>query len=274
MNTREPAVAGRFYPGSKSSLEAELGELIPASAEKRAAIGVLSPHAGYMYSGAVAGAVFAAVHVPPKVVVLCPNHTGRGARLAIVSRGSWRTPLGDAPIDEETAAEVRKRVPGMAEDESAHRSEHSLEVQIPFLQTVRPDFRFVPICVGPLRLDELIELGNGLAGAAALSDPPALLVASSDMSHYEPASQAKRKDDQAIQCMKDLDPGGLFRVVRDNHISMCGCGPAVAVMQACRKMGATRGELVRYANSGDASGDYGAVVGYAGMVFEFREVPS
>ena len=267
MMTRMPAVAGRFYPGSKQALLAELGRYVSPAEQTKPALGLLVPHAGYMYSGPVAGAVYAAADIPGRMVILCPNHTGHGRSLAFMGEGVWHTPLGDVPIDEPLAAELSARLPELEADEFAHRFEHSLEVQLPFLQFRRVSFSFVPICLGTSRLETLLHLGDALAGAVEAAGEPVLLVASSDMTHYEPARQASRKDHLAIRCLEALDPEGLARTVREEEISMCGWAPAVAVARACKKLGATRGELVRYATSGDVTGDMGSVVGYAGMLF-------
>ncbi len=267
MATRMPAVAGRFYPGARQALLADLDRYTVAAGERLAARGVVAPHAGYMYSGAVAGAVYGAVQVPARLVILCPNHTGLGEPLAIMGRGSWRTPLGDAAIDEALAAALTRALPELADDESAHRFEHSLEVQLPFVQRQQPGARFVPVCVGTADLGLLLRLGDALATAVAAAGEPVLLVASSDMTHYESAPDARRKDTLAVERMETLDPAGLAAVVRRESISMCGWAPAVAVMQACKKLGATRGRLVRYATSGDVTGDNSSVVGYAGVAF-------
>jgi AmmeMemoRadiSam system protein B len=267
MTIRMPAVAGRFYPGSRQALQTEISRYVPAGVEPRAVKGLLAPHAGYMYSGPVAGAVYAAAVIPERVVVLCPNHTGHGRPLAMMGDGLWHTPLGDVPVDNELAADLSARLPQLESDESAHRFEHSLEVQLPFLQCRRPDFSLVPICIGTSRPDLLLRLGEALAGVVADQPGPVLLVASSDMTHYEPAAEASRKDHLAIRCLEALDPEGLARTVQEEDISMCGWAPAMAVVQACKRLGATRGELVRYATSGDVTGDTVSVVGYAGMLF-------
>lgn len=267
MATRMPAVAGRFYPGSRQALLSDLDRYTVAADERLAARGVVAPHAGYMYSGAVAGAVYGAVQVPERLVILCPNHTGLGGDLAMMGSGSWRTPLGDAAIDEALAAALTRALPELADDESAHRFEHSLEVQLPFVQRQKPAARFVPVCVGTANLALLLRLGDALAAVVAAAGEPVLLVASSDMTHYESARNAHRKDTLAVERMEALDPEGLAAVVRRESISMCGWAPAVAVMQACKKLGATRGRLVRYATSGDVTGDQSSVVGYAGVAF-------
>lgn len=267
MTIRPPAVAGRFYSGSKKALEEEVRRLIPAGAPPRPAWGVVAPHAGYLYSGGVAGAVYAAVKIPDRVIILCPNHTGDGAPLAIMGEGSWRTPLGDVPIDDSLARELQSLDAALESDSLAHRYEHSLEVQLPFIQFLKGDFRFVPVCVGTSSLKMLLELGAAMAEAVRRAAEPVLLVASSDMTHYQPAAVARKKDKLAIDRMIALDPEGLYQTVRSEGISMCGYAPAVAVMQACRALGAQKGELARYATSGDVTGDNDQVVGYAGMIF-------
>lgn len=266
---RQPAVAGRFYPASPERLRAEVEEFTAAPSQaiepEIRALGCIVPHAGYMYSGHVAGAVYRRIELPQRVVILCPNHTGMGEPLAIMSEGAWHTPLGDVPIDDELAAELKSRMPLLSEDEDAHRSEHALEVQLPFLQVLAPGFRFVPIAVGTGQFEVLSALGVALGDVLAQQDKRILVIASSDMNHYESDSVTRVKDRRAIDRLLALDPRGLFDVIRDGHISMCGYGPAVAMLTATRKLGATKAELVRYATSGDISGDKNMVVGYAGI---------
>ncbi len=261
---REPAVAGTFYPARADRLGAEVASFLAAPAPPpRPALGILSPHAGYVYSGAVAGAVWARVEVPPRVVVLCPNHTGRGASSSLWSEGGWKTPLGTVPLDrplcDSLLASGRVRA-----DREAHLSEHALEVQLPFLQARRPDAALVPLCLGPLSFEACQALGAALA--AALRDRPALLVASSDMSHYIPAERAREKDRLALERIEALDPRGLHEVVRREDISMCGFIPATVMLVAAVELGAARAEVVAYRTSGDVTGDRSSVVAYAGAV--------
>ncbi|MBN2431031.1 MAG: AmmeMemoRadiSam system protein B [Acidobacteria bacterium] len=267
MHIRRTAVAGTFYPASAAALERDLQRFVPDVSEKIEVKGVVAPHAGYIYSGAVAGEVYAAVRIPRRVIILCPNHSGLGATLAFMGEGSWETPLGEVPLDEETAYALQERFPDLKFDALAHSREHSLEVHLPFLRYLQPDLTFVPICLGTGRLPILLELGDALADTVHRSGEPVLLVASSDMSHFEPDEISRKKDSLAIAEMKALNPEGLHEVVNRESISMCGYAAAVAVMQACRQLGATRGELVRYATSGDVSGDYSSVVGYASLYF-------
>jgi len=264
---RQPAVAGRFYPGDPQRLRADI-ESYTDSAERRPAIrafGCVVPHAGYMYSGHVAGAVYRRLELPQRIVILCPNHTGTGEPLAIMSKGAWRTPLGDAPIDEELAADLKHRMPLLTDDDEAHRAEHALEVQLPFLQVLAPEFRFVPITVGTGNFEVLSALGIAIGNTVTQQHDRVLVVASSDMNHYESDSITRVKDRRAIDQLLALDPRGLYEVIREANISMCGYGPAVAMLTAARKMGATKAELIRYATSGDVSGEKNWVVGYAGI---------
>ncbi len=235
--------------------------------EKLPARGIIVPHAGYVYSAGVAGEVFSSVEIPERHVILCPNHTGVGSEAAVMSRGSWRMPWGEAPIDEDLAARLLAESPLLSEDASAHRGEHSLEVQLPFLRRFRETFRFVPVTLGRLSLPDCRSLGDAVARVAASGHPPPLLIASSDMSHYEPEALARRKDGAAIDRMLALDPEGLYRVVRSERISMCGVIPATVVLFASLALGATSALLIRYSTSGDVSGDREQVVGYAGLAF-------
>jgi AmmeMemoRadiSam system protein B len=268
---RQPAVAGRFYPANSRELRRVVEGFTCASVEPSAladkirALGCVVPHAGYVYSGAVAGAVYRRLELPRYYIILCPNHTGRGEALAIMSHGAWRTPLGDVPIEAELADELKARLSLLSEDDDAHRSEHALEVQLPFLQVLRPEFRFVPITVGTSQFEALSALGLSIASAILDSPHEILVIASSDMNHYENDSVTRVKDHRAIEQILALDPRGLYDAVRQGNISMCGYGPTVAMLTAALKLGATKARLIRYATSGDVSGDRDMVVGYAGI---------
>lgn len=270
---RQPAVAGRFYPGNAQHLRAEIETFTTARATagheaveaKIPAVGCVVPHAGYMYSGAVAGAVFRRLELPRRCVILCPNHTGMGEPLAIMSRGAWHTPLGDVPVDTELADSLKAEMPLVSEDPEAHRYEHALEVQLPFLQVLKPGFQFVPVTVGTSNFDVLSALGTAIGNVLSQWSEPALVIASSDMNHYESDSVTRVKDRRAIDQLLALDPRGLYDTVRQGNISMCGYGPATIMLTAARNMGATKAELIRYATSGDVSGDRDMVVGYAGI---------
>jgi AmmeMemoRadiSam system protein B len=273
---RKPAVAGYFYEGSEKSLQRQVEGFILSGAERIRALGVVAPHAGLMYSGVVAGAVYSRVELPASVVLIGPNHTGLGAGVSLMAKGSWETPLGTVGIDEELAAAILARSPRIRDDSLAHLREHSLEVQLPFIQYFKQDVRIVPIQMLDVRLETCLEVGRALAEAVKASGMRSaecgksgvLIVASSDMTHYESAREARDKDEKAIQEMLRLDPEGLYRTVRDLSISMCGFGPAVAMLTACNALGATRAELVKYTNSGEVSGDLEKVVGYAGIVIQ------
>jgi MEMO1 family protein len=265
---RHPAVAGRFYPREQDSLREEVRTYLSQTPKPQPvrALGCIVPHAGYMYSGPVAGAVFASLQIPQLCLVLCPNHTGMGRALAIVSEGVWETPLGDVPIDGAFAAALKQRCPLLNEDSAAHRSEHAAEVELPFLQTRQPHLTFVPIALGTGRFEILEQLGDAIADVIAGQSSPVLIVASSDMNHYESDAITRVKDQSAIEPILRLDARALYDVVTQQSISMCGFGPAVAMLTAAKKLGATSAELVKYATSGDVSGDRDLVVGYAGVI--------
>lgn len=269
-NVRAPAVAGRFYPGQLDALAHEVDSHLapPATPQEKIpeALGCLVPHAGYMYSGHVAGAVYRLLPQRSHFIILGPNHWGRGAPLALMSEGQWLTPLGGVPLDSELSKLLHERCELLAEDSSAHRSEHSLEVQIPFLQRLSQSFTFVPIAVGTGDYAELEHLGKALAQAVKASKEPVLIIASSDMNHYEPDGITREKDKMALERILQLDPRGLWQVIRRENISMCGYGPAIATIVAAKDLGAQRGRLIRYATSADRGGERDAVVGYAGII--------
>lgn len=262
---RQPAVAGQFYSGERDRLRKDLAALMTCQEDQERAIGVVSPHAGYIYSGAVAGALFSVIRIPRTVVILGPNHHGVGARAALYPSGSWATPLGPVPIDDRLASLCSRHAPLLETDTLAHLYEHSLEVQVPFLQTIRPDVAIVPVCIGFSRYQECEELGKGLALAIRDYGDEVLIVASSDMTHYEPADQAREKDGIAIREILALNPAGLLETCRSRGITMCGVVPATVMLIAARELGASRARLVRYANSGDVNGDFRQVVGYAAV---------
>ncbi len=263
---RPAVVAGRFYPRDPQTLLAEVRSYLTPNGQAMPAVGCVTPHAGHMYSGHVAGAVFSAIALPPHCIILCPNHTGRGNPLAITSQGAWRTPLGMAPIDSALAAALRKNFRLLSEDSEAHRSEHAIEVELPFLQALRPDFDFVPIALGTAQFEILEALGEAVAETVKAQSEPVLLIASSDMNHYENDSITRIKDQKAIERILALDARGLFDVVIKEDISMCGFGPTVVMLTAAKCLRASSVELIKYATSGDVSADRDMVVGYAGIV--------
>ena len=262
---REPAVAGRFYPANPERLRADIESYL-SSGRETPAMACMVPHAGYMYSGQVAGAVFSRLEIPASCIVLGPNHTGRGHPLAIMKEGAWRTPLGEMPIDSHLAETLMREFPSLSEDSAAHRSEHSIEVEIPFLQVCRPAVKFVPIAIGTGQLVLLEQLGQALAEVLKKRKDPALIVASSDMNHYEDDATTRVKDRKAIEKILALDAPGLYQTVMNESISMCGFGPAVAMLTAARGLGALKAELAQYATSADVSGDHKVTVGYAGII--------
>jgi MEMO1 family protein len=266
---RTPAVAGKFYPRRPEELRRQVQEYTSTEETGRiAAIGCIAPHAGYMYSGHVAGAVYSRLEIPNRVIILCPNHTGMGHPLAIMTRTAWQTPLGDVPADAELGSALLQRFSAIHEDSAAHRSEHAIEVQLPFLITMRPNLTFLPIAIGTSDFSVLSELGEALADVISAQADKVLIVASSDMNHYESDTVTRVKDHKAIERVLALDPRGLWEVVMNEDISMCGFGPSVAMLTAAKSRGATSATLVKYATSGDVSGDREMVVGYAGIVVE------
>ena len=267
---RPPAAAGRFYPDDPARLNETLDVLlaVPAHENKKkiSALACLVPHAGYKYSGSVAGETFRGMEIPARAILLGPRHFPRGAAMAILCEGAWQTPLGLAPINSALANQIKRANTLLREDEVAHSAEHSLEVQLPFLQRLVPGFSFVPIVMGPVSYESLEGLGHAIAGVMAGDAEPILLLASSDMNHYEADAVTRAKDRKAIDRILALDPRGLYDTRSKEGISMCGCGATVVMLVAMRELGATRGELVRYATSGEVNGDWQEVVGYAGIV--------
>ena len=263
---RKPAVAGSFYPGQAAALRRMIAQMVEPAGSKVKAKAVVSPHAGYMYSGPVAGAVYSSVRIPRECVVLCPTHRGIRPMFAVMSEGSWETPLGDLAISSGLAAAIKGHSALIEEDAAAHSQEHSLEVQLPFLQYLQPELTFVPICVSNrAAVQDLRELGLAVAEGIRETGGDALIVASTDMSHYISQDEAKKKDFLAIGRVLDLDPEGLFATVQKQNITMCGFQPTVAALVAAKELGASQAELVKYQTSGDVTGDLSAVVGYAGI---------
>ena len=265
---RSPAVANQFYPGNPATLSETLDSLIPSvpETEKQTALAVVSPHAGYIYSGAVAGETFARVRLPKDVIILGPNHHGYGAMVGLMAEGAWQMPLGDVAINSELAKSVQRHSDLVETDEVAHRFEHSLEVQVPFLQYLQKDLTITPLVISHISLENCEKLGRQLAAGIKQYNKPVLMVASSDMTHYESRFSASSKDKQAIDQILDLDPAGLYRTVVQKGITMCGVIPTTVALMAALELGAKKAELVRYTDSGEASGDTRQVVGYAGII--------
>jgi AmmeMemoRadiSam system protein B len=280
LNIRRPVQAGVFYAGSASSLRKEIEgcfehQLGPGRLpEKRQndltqIVALVCPHAGYVYSGPVAAAAYSelARHGKPnKVVIIGPNHTGMGSGISLMNEGSWETPLGEVQIDLALADAILENAPIIDMDDKAHAHEHSVEVQLPFLQYLYGNsFKFVPICMMIQDLQTGREVGEAIAKVA--HEPTSLVVASSDMTHYEPHDVASEKDRKAIRAIETLDEAALEGLVESDSISICGIGPIIAAIAYSKRRGATAGKLLCYKTSGDISGDYSSVVGYASISF-------
>ncbi len=263
---REAAVAGQFYPGWPDELKETIQYMTARDAAKIDAIGVVSPHAGFIYSGPVAGAVFSRVKFKDTFILIGPNHRGVGKPFSIMTDGTWRTPLGEVKINKELAGAILKASSNLKEDSLAHRYEHSLEVQVPFLQYFRPDVMIVPIVLSQADPSVYKEIGLAVASALKSTGSEAVIVASSDMTHYEPSERARNKDEKAIQAILDLDADELIERINKYDITMCGYAGAVSLITAAKELGAGKTELVKYQTSGDTSGDYTSVVGYAGII--------
>ena len=267
---RKPVVAGRFYPGSKTSLLREVESLIDSKAKKQDAIGVVSPHAGYEYSGSVAGSVLSSIAPKGNYVILGPNHTGSGERFGLDTSHSWMTPLGEVRLNRALADAIKKECRFIKDDSLSHAGEHSIEVQLPFLQVLQEDFEIVPIVVSYADLDAYREAGKAIAKAVKglALEKDVTIIASSDMTHYEPQEDAKKKDAVAIEAVLALDEERLIDRVTEMDITMCGFAPTAIMIVAAKELGAKSTRLVRYQTSGDTSGDYSSVVGYAGIIIE------
>ena len=265
---RLPAVAGKFYPDDPHELSQQVKNFsaLQAGQAKISCRACLVPHAGYMYSAHVAGSVYARINFPDRIVVLGVRHFPYGAEAAINSSGAWRTPLGDLSVNSHLAAKISQACPLLVEDSVAHQREHSLEVQLPFLQLLSPGCTFVPIALGTVDFAELVSIGEGL-GKVLASQSDVLLLTTSDFNHYEDDATTRKKDHLAIDKILQFDSRGLFEICRKKNISMCGLGPTVVMLTAMKQIGATTAELVKYATSADVSGDTSAVVGYAGLSF-------
>jgi len=263
MQIRKPAVAGQFYPGIERDLCGMLKEMTVPVRRKKKVLGIVSPHAGYVYSGSVAGQVYSNIEIPGTAIILGPNHTGMGEPYGIMSQGKWKTPLGEVEIENALANAIMKVCPLIAEDNISHAYEHSLEVQVPFLQYFRPDIQIVPIVIGGR---EYNKIGEAIALAMNHYAKDCLIVASSDMTHYEPHESATKKDKLAIDKILKLNEKELLENIAKHKITMCGYGPVSIMLIAAKLLGAKEASLIDYKTSGDTSGDYGSVVGYAGIM--------
>lgn len=257
-------MAGRFYPADPGRLSEAVEHLMVGEAVPQRAVVAIGPHAGYVYSGSILGQTYARVEVPERVIVMCPNHTGLGVRRSLWSGGAWRLPTGEIRIDE-TLARLCLTHAHLQPDRQAHRHEHAIEVHLPFLLARNPGVRIVPVVLADLDVDACREVGEGLARAVRQGGGDVLIAASTDMSHYLSAEAARAKDQLALERIQAMDPEGLHRTVREHDISMCGYVPTTCALFAARSLGASSATLVRYGTSGDASGDFDRVVGYAGL---------
>lgn len=263
---RPPAVAGRFYPGTGDSLRIAIQELsseIPIKRKK--VLAAVSPHAGYVYSGGVAAETLGSIVIPETVILLGPNHTGQGAPVSL-SAATWDMPMGRVPADLDFIEDLLVETSYIELDELAHRYEHSLEVQIPFLQMGQPNLSIVPITISHISYPVLDEIGLALAEVIKRAGRDVLIVASSDMTHYEPREAADKKDHYVLKKLADMDPNMLYRSVTGHNISMCGIMPVTVALIAALELGATKTEVIRYTDSGEITGDTDQVVGYAGVL--------
>ncbi len=274
---RKPAVAGSFYAGSATGLRRQIedcfkhtlgpGSFPGVSKTERRILGLVSPHAGYVYSGPVAAHGFfqlASEGKPKTVVILGPNHRGVGAAVALSREDKWQTPLGELEIDSGVGGQIVSAARWAQWDDLAHSWEHSIEVQLPFLQYIyRSEFRVVPIAMLSQDLEVSQDLGKAIA--IALKGKDGLIIASTDLTHYESQSVASKKDRSALEAILGLDTKKLAEVVSSHNISMCGPGPVMTMLTACKQLGANKARLLHYATSGDISGDYSQVVGYASV---------
>ncbi len=263
---RKSYVAGYFYPSETQELKDMVSDFIDSDAEKKDAVAVISPHAGLIYSGQVAGSVFSSVHIPDTVVLIGPSHGYMTSKATVMLQGSWETPFGDIAVDNQLANDITTRVPWIKEDSEAHDREHSLEVQLPFLKFLNPGFAMVPILISYYAdYPDLENLGKAIAAGIKNFGQKVLIVASTDMSHQVDQETAKKKDFLAIDEILELRPKNLYDVVRENNISMCGFQSSSTTLVAAKELGAGQAELVRYQTSGEVTGDYNDVVGYAGI---------
>ncbi len=265
---RNPTVAGYFYPASSAELKSMLSRYVDKNAPKEEVVGLLMPHAGYQYSGAVAGAAISRVKFKDTFIIMGPSHSGLGKPFSVMPEGTWKTPLGEVKVDEELARKIVSLSRYAEEDYRAHEEEHAVEVQVPFLQYIKPDVRIVPVILAGADIDIYREIGHAIARAIIELKREAVILASGDMTHYEPHESAQKKDMAAVEAMLALDEDELTRRYESLPISMCAYGPVVTLIAAAKELGASGAELIKYQTSGDTTGDYEAVVGYAGVIFK------
>lgn len=268
---RKPAVAGQFYPANKNKLEETISSLIAVSADKTVTKnrvkGIVLPHAGYVYSGSVAAATVNSSELKNTFIILGPNHTGLGEPFSVMTEGRWQTPLGEVEIDAQLALKMVEESPYLRSDTLAHASEHSIEVLLPFLQYAKKEIKFVPIIIAQAELKVYEAIARDIVRAinALRKSGNIVLVASSDMTHYESRESAQKKDNYAIEAIINLDTESLLKRVKERGITMCGVAPVAIMLEAAKSLGAKEAKLVKYQTSGDVTGDYSSVVGYAGI---------
>jgi MEMO1 family protein len=275
---RSPAVAGMFYPSNPLELRIALDQsfrdhkfgpgMPPPSMTERKIYGMVAPHAGYMYSGAVAANGYYQIssHDFTNAVIVGPNHYGIGSGVATMKDGIWETPLGEVEVNSKWVQGMAKRSGIVDFDSIAHSRDHCLEVQLPFLQYIRDEFTIAPVILMMQDIDTAYDLGKAIADTAAEEDDT-VLIASSDLTHYETNESAHRKDNELISAILELDVQKFYSVLERMDISACGYGAIASIMVAAKSLGATKGELLKYATSGDVTGDTDAVVGYSSVVF-------
>jgi len=277
MQVRTPAVAGMFYPKTQKELKSTIrdcflhsygpGKLSP-SLHNEKIIGVICPHAGYMYSGPIAANSYYAIssQQPDLVVVIGPNHWGVGCNVATMKEAVWKTPLGDIEVDSEAAVEINKASKIIELDLFSHTRDHSLEVQLPMLQEVYSHkFKILPIIMIDQNYNSAKEVGQAIAKIA--KNKKIVIIGSSDFTHYEENSFAHKQDMTLIEPILTMDVDKFYRILQENQVSACGYGAIASTIIACKELGASKGTLERYATSGDITGEKNSVVGYASIIF-------
>ncbi len=262
---REPVVSGKFYPSQPDILKTSISSFI-REPEKQNVKGIVVPHAGYTFSGGVAGEVYSRVNLSDTVLIIGPNHQGIGAFFSLSGAEAWNTPLGEVEVDDKLLNEILKFTPFVKVDETSHMYEHSIEVQLPFLKYLKDDIKIVPLSVLGYSYDEVMAVSKGLLKAIENFKEPVLVIASSDFSHYVPHDFAKKEDRFVIDKIVKLDSKGVWDTVRERHISMCGYVPVIMMIEISKGLGAKEGKLLKYRTSGEITGDYESVVGYGGII--------
>ncbi|MEM7828172.1 MAG: AmmeMemoRadiSam system protein B [Candidatus Aenigmatarchaeota archaeon] len=267
---RKPAVAGYFYPDNENVLKKTISSFVEKNSIKQEVKGIVVPHAGYMYSGKVAASVYSQIIIPDDIILISPNHTGMGARGALMASGEWKIPGGSFKINSELAEMILANTSLLVDDHVAHLKEHSLEVQLPFIHYFRQstETHIIPITLMYFDYRSCEEIGKAIARAVKDWGEKILIVASTDMSHYESQRVAEEKDRLAVERILAIDPQGLHRTVEKYDISMCGVISTTVALVACQELGAKEAELIKYSTSGDVTGDYRSVVGYAGLIIK------